>query len=43
LYGTLVIARKPIAPGANGRRNRLAASAWVRAGGLVFGVLWFGM
>ena len=30
--GTLVIARKPIAPGANGRRNRAAASAWVRAG-----------
>ena len=29
--GTFVIARKPIAPGANGRRSSVAASAWVRA------------
>src|SRR3954471_22802029 len=27
------MARKPIAPGANGRRNSSIASAWVRAGG----------
>jgi hypothetical protein len=32
---TLLIALKPIGPGANGRRNRAAASAWVRAGGLM--------
>src|SRR5262249_5807274 len=30
--GTLLIARKPIAPGANGWRNSAAAWAWVRAG-----------
>src|SRR4051812_33264337 len=32
-HGTLLIARKPTAPGANGRRNRLVASSWVCAGG----------
>ena len=30
---TLVMARKPIAPGANGRRNSSIACWWVRAGG----------
>ena len=30
---TLVMARKPIAPGANGRRNSTLACACVRAGG----------
>src|SRR4051812_43799381 len=32
-HGTLVMARKPTAPGANGRRKSAVASSWVRAGG----------
>ena len=43
LYGTLLIARNPIAPGANGRRNRAAASAWVRAGGFAWICEWLDM